>query len=209
MPRRAGRRTLSAACGCAALAARALRPPALARGPAGASLRPSLWPGRLGPRRSTGSCPSPPQAGVRRGAMERGLVSCEWLRAELGREYTDDEITSARGPTDLPGSPFAGPEGSSGAQADHIAGPRLPGAVFFDIDGVAAQHPAGLKHMLPSEEMFAAAMAAMGITPTTRVVVYDRHGVFSSPRFWWTLKLAFGHPAGVAVLDGGLPRWKE
>lgn len=25
----------------------------------------------------------------------------------------------------------------------------------------------------------------------------------------YTLKVAFGHPSDVAVLDGGLPRWKE
>eukprot|EP00913_Durusdinium_trenchii_P001545 g1430.t1 len=68
---------------------------------------------------------------------------------------------------------------------------------------------AGLPHMLPDEETFAAAMAALGIEPGTRVVAYDRLGVFSSPRFWYTLKVAFGHPAEVAVLDGGLPRWKE
>ena len=29
------------------------------------------------------------------------------------------------------------------------------------------------------------------------------------PRSRYTLKVAFGHPAEVAVLDGGLPRWKE
>lgn len=50
-------------------------------------------------------------------------------------------------------------------------------------------------------------MAAIGIEKTTRVVVYDRHGIFSAPRFWYTLKVAFGHPSDVAVLDGGLPRW--
>ena len=38
--------------------------------------------------------------------------------------------------------------------------------------------------MLPDEDTFAAAMAALGIEPGTRVVAYDRLGVFSSPRFW-------------------------
>jgi len=63
--------------------------------------------------------------------------------------------------------------------------------------------------MLPDEQTFTASMAELGISRNTRVVVYDRHGIFSSPRFWYTLKVAFGHPAEVAVLDGGLPRWKE
>ena len=36
-------------------------------------------------------------------------------------------------------------------------------------------------------------------------MVYDTHGVFSSPRGWHTLR-AFGHP-DVTVLQGGLPAW--
>lgn len=139
--------------------------------------------------------------------MERGLVSCEWLRAELDRpDVEPPRIVDAT--WYFPGSPWGPPEGSSGAQADYMAGPRLPGAVFFDIDAVSdPQNP--LPHMLPSEDMFSAAMAALGITRESRVVIYDRHGVFSSPRFWYTLKVAFGHPGEVAVLDGGLPCWQE
>lgn len=141
--------------------------------------------------------------------MEKGLVSCEWLRAELDKEGSVDPIRVVDATWYLPNSPFAAPAGSGGAQADYLAGPRLPGAAFFDIDGVSSPHPAGVPHMLPSEETFSAAMAALGIERSTRVVAYDRHGIFSAPRFWYTLKVAFGHPADVAVLDGGMPRWKE
>ncbi|CAJ1337738.1 unnamed protein product [Effrenium voratum] len=137
-------------------------------------------------------------------AMESGLVSCEWLKAELDAPSGPLKIVEAT--WYLPNSPFAAPEGSS-PQAEYTKGPRLPGAQFFDIDGVAAD--SSLPHMLPDEERFSAAMAALGIEPGTRVVAYDRLGLFSSPRFWYTLKVAFGHPAPVAVLDGGLPRWKE
>jgi len=141
--------------------------------------------------------------------MESGLVSCEWLREELGREGAAQTLRVVDATWYLPNSPFAAPEGSEGAQAEYLAGPRLPGAVFFDIDGVSSAHPDGLAHMLPSEDTFAAAMAALGVERSTRVVAYDRHGIFSSPRVWYTLKVAFDHPAEVAVLDGGLPRWKE
>ncbi|KXZ50229.1 hypothetical protein GPECTOR_17g867 [Gonium pectorale] len=91
--------------------------------------------------------------------------------------------------------------------ADYRAG-RIPGARFFDIDGVAADAVAGrgLPHMLPSEQGFAAAMDALGITNDTTVVLYDHLGMFSAPRVWWTFKV-FGHDK-VAVLQGGLPAWK-
>jgi thiosulfate/3-mercaptopyruvate sulfurtransferase len=39
----------------------------------------------------------------------------------------------------------------------------------------------------------------------SQIVVYDKVGIFSSPRAWWMFK-AMGHDA-VAVLDGGLPGW--
>jgi thiosulfate/3-mercaptopyruvate sulfurtransferase len=39
------------------------------------------------------------------------------------------------------------------------------------------------------------------------VCCYDTHGIFSSPRVWWTFKV-FGHKS-VSVLDGGLPAWQR
>ncbi|GLI69837.1 hypothetical protein VaNZ11_014541 [Volvox africanus] len=91
--------------------------------------------------------------------------------------------------------------------ADHRA-VRIPGARFFDIDGIAADPVTarGLPHMLPSEQGFAAAMDALGITNDTTVVLYDHLGIFSAPRAWWTFKV-FGHDK-VAVLQGGLPAWR-
>jgi thiosulfate/3-mercaptopyruvate sulfurtransferase len=60
--------------------------------------------------------------------------------------------------------------------------------------------------MLPSPEVFARAIGALGIGDGDRVVVYDSRGVVSAARVWWTLRV-FGHDA-VAVLDGGLPKWR-
>jgi thiosulfate/3-mercaptopyruvate sulfurtransferase len=60
--------------------------------------------------------------------------------------------------------------------------------------------------MAPPAEKFVARMRAMGIGDGHRVVVYDTHGIFSAPRVWWTFRL-FGK-TDVAVLDGGLPKWK-
>lgn len=83
---------------------------------------------------------------------------------------------------------------------------RLPGAVFFDVDAVA-DLSTGLPHMLPSPEVFAEAVGPLGIGSGHEVVVYDQHGVRSSPRIWWTFRV-FGHDR-VRVLDGGLPAWRE
>ncbi|KZO94982.1 Rhodanese-like protein [Calocera viscosa TUFC12733] len=83
---------------------------------------------------------------------------------------------------------------------------RIPNARYFDLDKVASQHPLGLPHMMPDSQTFAGACESLGIDRGTRLVFYDTHGVFSSPRALFTFK-AFGHEEAV-VLNGGLPRWE-
>jgi hypothetical protein len=63
--------------------------------------------------------------------------------------------------------------------------------------------------MLPSEEAFAAAADALGITNDDAIVVYDGMGMLSAPRAWWTWRV-FGHdrcvtPAG----DPKLQPWAQ
>ncbi|EEB08941.1 thiosulfate sulfurtransferase [Schizosaccharomyces japonicus yFS275] len=83
---------------------------------------------------------------------------------------------------------------------------RLPGAQFFDIDGVKDfNNP--LPHMLPTASLFAEYIGKLGIDRNSSVVVYDRIGLFSSPRVYWTFKV-FGHE-DVSILSGGLPAWTE
>ncbi|MBY6019322.1 sulfurtransferase [Halomonas denitrificans] len=84
---------------------------------------------------------------------------------------------------------------------------RIPGARWFDFDDALADPDSSLPHMLPTPEQFALELGKLGLKPEHKVVVYDRHGLFSAPRVWWMLK-AFGHQA-VAVLNGGLPAWRE
>ncbi len=61
--------------------------------------------------------------------------------------------------------------------------------------------------MMPSPEFFTEEMQKLGINKDSAIVVYDRVGVYSSPRAWWMFR-AMGH-GQVAVLDGGLPAWKK
>eukprot|EP00238_Polyblepharides_amylifera_P010887 CAMPEP_0196589272 /NCGR_PEP_ID=MMETSP1081-20130531/63159_1 /TAXON_ID=36882 /ORGANISM="Pyramimonas amylifera, Strain CCMP720" /LENGTH=343 /DNA_ID=CAMNT_0041912029 /DNA_START=151 /DNA_END=1182 /DNA_ORIENTATION=- len=81
---------------------------------------------------------------------------------------------------------------------------RIPGAVFFDLDGVR-DVASPLPHMLPPAPAFAAAAQALNISNSTHVVVYDCSGLFSAARAWWMFKV-FGHQQ-VSVLEGGLPGW--
>ena len=89
--------------------------------------------------------------------------------------------------------------------AREFAEAHIPGAVFFDVDGIADKSTK-LPHMLPSPDVFAKAVGALGIGNGDRVIIYDSRNVVSAARVWWTFRV-FGHDA-VAVLDGGLPKWR-
>ena len=64
---------------------------------------------------------------------------------------------------------------------DEYQAKRIPGANFFDVNGVSDKSNP-LPHMLPSEEDFAAEATRLGVTNDTTVVVYDGVGMFTSPR---------------------------
>ncbi|WP_267212621.1 3-mercaptopyruvate sulfurtransferase [Chelatococcus asaccharovorans] len=121
------------------------------------------------------------------------LVSTLWLADNLG---APDLVV-------IDGSWYLPTEGRD-ADAEYQAG-HIPGAVRFDVDAIS-DTTSTLPHMLPTPENFAAAMGALGVSDTARIVVYDGAGLFSAARVRWTLKI-FGADK-VAVLDGGLPQWK-
>jgi thiosulfate/3-mercaptopyruvate sulfurtransferase len=85
------------------------------------------------------------------------------------------------------------------------AAAHIPGALFFDIDAIADKSSA-LPHMLPSTVQFASQVKKMGIGDGLRIVVYDSEGLYSAARVWWMFR-TMGH-ADVAVLNGGLRKWK-
>ena len=124
--------------------------------------------------------------------MTSPLVSTEWLAAHL----RDPDLRVLDGSWHMP-------QTRRDPRAEFLAA-HLPGAAFFDIDGIA-DRTTPLPHMLPTPEVFADAVGALGVGTGDRVVIYDTRGVVSAARVWWTFR-AFGHDA-VAVLDGGLPKW--
>lgn len=88
---------------------------------------------------------------------------------------------------------------------DEFLSKRIPGAQFLDLDDVASSHELGLKHMMPDQKTFSQACEKLGVTPSSHVVLYDTHGVFSSPRALFMFR-SFGHQNS-SVINGGLPRW--
>ena len=125
--------------------------------------------------------------------MQTTLVTADWL---LSRSDTDILIFDASYFL-----PTMGRDGRTEYDKAHI-----PGAVFFDIDGIKDETSA-LPHMIPSAEVFQATMRMLGLRDGQQIVVYDDSPFLSSARAWWMLRY-FGH-VPVAVLDGGLRAWRE
>jgi len=85
---------------------------------------------------------------------------------------------------------------------------HLPGAHYLHLDRDLSGEKNGRngRHPLPSRDMFAATVGALGVAPSTQVVVYDGQQAMFAARAWWMLRW-LGHEA-VAVLDGGLRAWQ-
>ncbi|MDP9039031.1 MAG: 3-mercaptopyruvate sulfurtransferase [Acidobacteriota bacterium] len=122
------------------------------------------------------------------------LVDLHWLAARL-----NDPDTVALDAT----LPPVGVTPVVDTRARYAAS-HIPGAVFFDIEELS-DHASGLPHTLPSPEVFARKMSALGIGDAMTLVVYEQTGVFSAPRAWWMLR-TFG-AANAVVLDGDLSAW--
>src|SRR6185437_3634261 len=119
------------------------------------------------------------------------LVSTEWLASHL----KDVRLLDAS---------WYMPADKRDPKAEFEAG-HIPGAVFYDLDALS-DPSTGLPHMLTAPEIFARDMGALGVGDDDMVVVHDGAGLFSAARIWWMLRV-MGHDR-VAVLDGGLPKWK-
>jgi len=121
------------------------------------------------------------------------LVGTEWLAEHLGD--ADLRVVDAT---------WYLPHLKRDARAEYAAA-HIPGAVFFDVDEIKDPE-SPLPHMLPAEREFGRAVGALGIGDGDRVVVYGGRFGTAAARVWWTFRV-FGHDR-VAVLDGGLARWR-
>lgn len=122
------------------------------------------------------------------------LIDTDWLAQHLH----DPDVVVLDGTWHMPAS---GRDARAEFSAEHV-----PGARFFEIDAIA-DTSSDLPHMLPAPDAFREAVEGLGVRNDDLVVVYDTAGLFSAARVWWTFRV-FGHDR-VAVLNGGLPKWKR
>lgn len=124
------------------------------------------------------------------------LVSPEWLAGESGAR--DLRIADATYHVKLPGEPDRDAR-------DEFGHGHIPGAVFMDLEGFS--DPASpLPSTMPDAARFASRMGRLGLGDGTRIVLYDDAAHVTAARAWVMLR-AFGF-ADVALLDGGIARWK-
>lgn len=122
------------------------------------------------------------------------LVSTDWLERELGA--SDLRVVDA--------TKFLADSGRD-ARAEYEAG-HIPGAVFMDLADLT-DSSSEVENMAPPAEKFASRMQSLGLGDGSRIVLYDDSPLKSAARAWWLLKLFGAHD--VALLDGGLAKWKS
>jgi len=86
-------------------------------------------------------------------------------------------------------------------------GLQIKNTRFFDLKNSFSKKDTVLPNMLPSAKEFEQECRKLGINKSSKIVVYDNLGIYTSPRVWWLFK-TMGHNT-IAVLDGGLPAWNS
>ncbi len=127
------------------------------------------------------------------------LVSTDWLDDSLGAPdlVVLDCTTWLRRVEDG----FKAVSGQAEFETGHV-----PGARFADLTGDLCDNTGPYRFVVPTPEHFAAAMAALGVTDGSRVVLYDQNGSMWAARVWWMLRwIGFDR---AALLDGGLGAWQ-
>jgi thiosulfate/3-mercaptopyruvate sulfurtransferase len=99
------------------------------------------------------------------------------------------------------------PKVTSSNRSNSIEKKYIKGARYFDIKKTFSDQESKMPNTLPTPEHFEKECRKLGVNLSSKIVVYDDLGIYSSPRVWWMFK-TMGH-ANIAVLDGGLPEWMK
>jgi thiosulfate/3-mercaptopyruvate sulfurtransferase len=124
------------------------------------------------------------------------LVTTQWLADELSAD--DLRVVDATYFGSVPG-------GSGGDARTQFEAAHIPWAVFLDLESLA-DTTSDLPSMLPSPDQFAERLGALGIGNGDRIVLYDVSHYHTATRAWWMLRTMGARD--VAVLDGGLAKWR-
>jgi len=122
------------------------------------------------------------------------LVSTDWLSSRL----TDPEIRILDATWYLPNI-------DRDAKAEYEEA-HIPNSRFFDIDDIS-DHRSDLPHMVPPVEKFMSKVRKLGVGDGHQIIIYDSQGLFSAARVRWLFNVM--GQRNVAVLDGGLPKWRR
>ncbi len=122
------------------------------------------------------------------------LVSTQWLAENLGA--ADLAILDASAHL---------PDAQRDPKAEFEAG-HIPGAVFLDLPSFF-DPTSEVPSAVPNAEQFSQRMGELGVATGMRVVIYDDSYVKTAARAWFILRM---HGVkDVAVLDGGLGKWRD
>lgn len=130
------------------------------------------------------------------------LIDASSLEGELADPDLRVIDTTAFLRREIPDGPYSVESGRESYDRAHI-----PGAVFADIPGALSDPESPFRFTLPSPQLFEAAMGALGVGESTRVVTYAQESPMWATRLWWLLRY-FGFD-DVRVLDGGLTAWRR
>ena len=123
----------------------------------------------------------------------KSLVTTAWLAGEL--EASDLVVLDAS---------MHLADARRSAEAEFAAG-HIPHARFMGL-GTLVDPDSPIENTLPDAQTLAERMAQLGVADGQRTVFYDDSDIRSAARAWFIFKLA--EKDGIAILDGGLPRWK-
>lgn len=90
--------------------------------------------------------------------------------------------------------------------AAEFAAAHIPGARFLAL-GSLFDAASPVPYAFPTPEQLAERLAGIGVAPDDRIVIYDDSAIRTAARAWFVLT-ASGWRGHVAILDGGLGKWR-
>jgi thiosulfate/3-mercaptopyruvate sulfurtransferase len=128
------------------------------------------------------------------------LVDPDWLEPRL--HESDLRVVDCT--LHLSFDPETGARHTESGRADWDAS-HIPGSVYVNVQEDLTAADPDFPYQRPSPARFADAMASLGISDDTRVVLYDRARNSWAARVWWLLR-SFGFDRA-GILNGGWERW--